>query len=466
MADYFPLWLTFGLRFLELASTAQGRTNGLHGALTDVGLRLLARRTVPTERNTNQGRLSNRFARLLRHSVAMQPARLLLYGGVHRLGDSRVAGLPERNIRGAAGCTRNYNNKREYPMSKLPKALLALACVSCLSLSAYAQEAVVTLKVHHFLPAHSLTQANLLKPWADEITEASDGRIQFQFYPSMQLGGTPPQLVDQVRDGVADIVWTLPGYNSGRFPLISVFEQPFMSRSAKATSQAMWEFVAKHGEKEFTGMHLLATHTTDGTLIHTGKKPINKMADFRGKKIRAANRTSTKLISLLGGTPVAMPVPQIPEALSKGVVDGAIVPWDVVPALKLHELVGHHTEMAEGKPALMYTVMILAMNPATYEGLPDDLRKIIDERSGAVLSRRAGQLFDEIAVQNGHRLAESRGNKIHQLSEDEQQKWMKVAERLDQDWIKEVEGKGYANGAALLEDARQLIQQHSDTATR
>lgn len=65
----------------------------------------------------------------------------------------------------------------------------------------------------------------------------------------MQLGGTPPQLVDQVRDGVADIVWTLPGYNSGRFPLISVFEQPFMSRSAKATSQAMWEFVAKHGER-------------------------------------------------------------------------------------------------------------------------------------------------------------------------------------------------------------------------
>ena len=86
MADYFPLWLTFRLRS-ELASAVQGRTNGLHGALTDVGLRLLARRTVPTERNTNQGRLSNRFARLLRHSVAMQPARLLLYGGVHRLGD-------------------------------------------------------------------------------------------------------------------------------------------------------------------------------------------------------------------------------------------------------------------------------------------------------------------------------------------------------------------------------------------
>ena len=343
---------------------------------------------------------------------------------------------------------------------------ILLGAVAALALASAAQAADVTLRVHHFLSGESPLHKGILEPWEKAVEEQSGGRIDVQLFPSMQLGGTPPQLVDQVRDGVADIVWTLPGYNSGRFPLISVFEQPFMSRSAKATSQAMWEFVAKHGEKEFTGMHLLATHTTDGALIHTGKKPINRMADFRGKKIRAANRTSTKLISLLGGTPVAMPVPQIPEALSKGVVDGAIVPWDVVPALKLHELVGHHTEMAEGKPALMYTVMILAMNPATYEGLPEDLRKIIDERSGAVLSRRAGQLFDEIAVQNGHRLAESRGNKIHQLSEDEQQKWMKVAERLDQDWIKEVEGKGYANGAALLEDARQLIQQHSDTATR
>lgn len=346
-------------------------------------------------------------------------------------------------------------------MASLPKALLALVSASCLSLSAFAQEATVTLKVHHFLPAHSLTQADLLKPWADEITEASDGRIQFQFYPSMQLGGTPPQLADQVRDGVADIVWTLPGYNSGRFPLISVFEQPFMSRSAEASSQAMWEFVEKHGQKEFEGMRLLATHTTDGALIHTTKKPITKMSDFRGMKIRAANRTSTKLISLLGGTPVAMPVPQTPEALSKGVVNGAILPWDVVPALKLHELVSHHTEMAEGQPALMYTVMILAMNPASYDKLPDDLKKIINEHSGLTLSRRAGQLFDDKAVEGGHRLAEQRGNTIHRLSANEQQKWMKVAERLDQDWIEEVESKGYDNGAALLQDARDLVKKYS-----
>lgn len=351
-------------------------------------------------------------------------------------------------------------------MSNWSKRILALVVAATFGQAAHAADAEVMLKIHHQLPAHSVTQADLLKPWAEKITQESDGRIQFQFYPSMQLGGTPPQLVDQVRDGVADIVWTLPGYNSGRFPLISAFEQPFMSRSAEASSQAMWEFMEKHGQKEFRGMHLLATHVTDAALIHTSGKPIKKMADFRGKKIRAANRTSTKLISLLGGTPVAMPVPQIPEALSKGVVDGAIVPWDVVPALKLHELVKYHTEMATDQPALMYTTVIIAMNPATYDKLPAELKKVIDDNSGIDLSRQAGRLFDTQVVETGHRLAESRGNEIYVLPEEEQQKWMKIASRLDNDWAKEVEGKGYENGSALLQEARQLVDKYSSQLDR
>lgn len=346
-------------------------------------------------------------------------------------------------------------------MTSLSQKLLALFVATTLGQAAQAADGEVVLKVHHQLPAHSVTQADLLEPWAKKITDESNGRITFQFYPSMQLGGTPPQLVDQVRDGVADVIWALPGYNSGRFPLISAFEQPFMSRSAEASSQAMWEFMEKRGQKEFDGLHLLATHVTDGALIHTTEKPIKKMADFRGKKIRAANRTSTKLISLLGGTPVAMPVPQIPEALSKGVVDGAIVPWDVVPALKLHELVKYHTEMAPGQPALMYTTVIIAMNPAVYDKLPADLKKVIDDNSGLVLSQKAGRLFDTQVVETGHALAKKEGNEIYVLPAEEQQKWMKVASRLDKDWAKEVESKGYEDGAALLEEARQLVDKYS-----
>ncbi|MFV0410888.1 MAG: TRAP transporter substrate-binding protein [Paracoccus sp. (in: a-proteobacteria)] len=351
-------------------------------------------------------------------------------------------------------------------MSRLHKSLLALAAACSFSAAAQADEPVVTLKVHHHMPVHSVTQVDFLEPWAKKITAESNGRIQFQFYPSMQLGGTPPQLIDQVRDGVADIVWTLPGYSTGRFPLISVFEQPFMSSSAEATSQAMWEFMQRHGDKELAGIHLLATQVTDAAEVHSTKRPIKTLADFRGLKIRASNRTATKLISLFGATPVAMPVPQIPEALSKGVVDGAIVPWDVVPPLKLHELVKYHTETAPGQPALMYTTMILAMNPDSYAKLPDDLKKIIDANSGLELSRFAGHLYDTQVVETGHKLAQAQGNQIMTLSGEETLKWKKVATPLYQDWIDEVEDKGYSDGAGLLSEARQLIDKYQAQRTQ
>lgn len=353
-------------------------------------------------------------------------------------------------------------------MLKLPKTLLTMFALGSLVLhgSAQADEPVVTLKLAHFLPAHSVTQAQFLKPWAERITEQSNGRIQFQFYPSMQLGGTPPQLVDQVRDGVADIVWTLPGYSSGRFPLTAAFELPFMSSSSEASSQAMWDFIQKHGQKEFADMHLLATHLTDGALVHTTKKPIHSLKDFRGQKLRAANRTAAKTIGLLGATPVAMPVPQVPEALSKGVVDGAVVPWDVVPALKLHELVKYHTETAPGSPALMHTALIVGMNSNTYDKLPDDLKQIIDDNSGRELSRQAGQIWDNQVVEAGHKLAQSRQNEIYVLPQEELAKWMKATSRVSDDWVKDVEGKGYENGEALLEEARQLIEQYNAQLTR
>ncbi|WP_462381832.1 TRAP transporter substrate-binding protein [Pseudomonas sp. Marseille-QA0892] len=353
-------------------------------------------------------------------------------------------------------------------MLKLSKSLAALLVAGTLLVQgqARAEEPVVTLKLAHFLPAHSVTQARFLEPWTKRITEQSNGRIQFQFYPSMQLGGTPPQLVDQVRDGVADIVWTLPGYSSGRFPLIAAFELPFMNSSSEAGSQAMWDFVEKHGQKEFGDMHLLATHLTDGALVHTTKKPIHTLKDFRGQKLRAANRTAAKTIGLLGATPVAMPVPQVPESLSKGVVDGAVLPWDVVPALKLHELVKYHTETAPGTPALMHTALIVAMNKDVYGKLPEDLKKVIDDNSGRALSREAGLIWDNQVIETGHKLAESRQNALYVLPADEQEKWMKATAPVSKDWVKDVEGKGYENGEALLEEARQMIDHYNVQRTQ
>ena len=122
---------------------------------------------------------------------------------------------------------------------------LILGCLLGLGLSvstASAQQ-TIELKVHHFLPAGAPAQKVLLEPWAKAVEEQSKGRITVKIFPAMQLGGRPPQLIDQVRDGVADVVWTLPSYTPGRFPIMSVFELPFMINNAKATTLAAHGYV-------------------------------------------------------------------------------------------------------------------------------------------------------------------------------------------------------------------------------
>ena len=123
-------------------------------------------------------------------------------------------------------------------------AAAAALTVAALSPTAMAQD--VTLKVHHFLPASSFAQTLLIQPWCDKIAKESNNKMKCQIYPSMQLGGSPPQLFEQARDGVADVIWTLPGYTAGRFPSIEVFELPFMMQSPEATSKALWDYVDQY----------------------------------------------------------------------------------------------------------------------------------------------------------------------------------------------------------------------------
>ena len=116
------------------------------------------------------------------------------------------------------------------------------------------------LRVHHFLSASSVTHKLLLVPWARSLEKDSSGRLEVVIYPSMQLGGAPPQLYDQAVRGLADVVWTLPGYTAGRFPKMEVFELPFMASSAEATSQAAYDFYRRQARDEFKDTHVLTVH--------------------------------------------------------------------------------------------------------------------------------------------------------------------------------------------------------------
>ena len=320
---------------------------------------------------------------------------------------------------------------------------------------AIAQE-VITLKVHHFLPPGSNAHVKMIEPWCAKIARESNNRLKCQIYPSMQLGGTPPQLFDQVKDGVADVVWTLPGYQAGRFLATEVFELPFMVASAEKASRALWDYAAKNARDEYKGVKPLIFHVIPGTELHTTSKQIKVMADFKGMKLRAPNRMATKLVAALGATPVPMPVPQVPEALAKGVIDGTVLPWEVIPSLKIQEIAKFHTETPAGTPFIATSAFLFAMNPAKYESLPADLKKVIDANSGAETSAWAGKIWDETTAP-ARQTAVDRKNTFHSVPAAEVANWQKAAEAVNADWIKEVAAKGM-DGQKLIGEAKALMK--------
>ncbi len=341
-------------------------------------------------------------------------------------------------------------------MSRLARQLVPLTLLAIVASPLAAQE--VILKVHHFWPPNAMGPSTILAPWCDKIARESGNRMKCQIYPAMQLGGTAQNLVDQVKDGVVDIVWTLPGYTAGRFPMMEVFELPFMSSSAAATSQAAWDYYTQFGHREFPGVKALAVHVHDNGYIHTNPKQIKVLADFKGMRMRAPTRQTNKMLAALGATPVAMPLPALAESISKGVVDGYLLPWEVIPSIKAHELTKYESETDPKSRALYTAVFIFAMNQARYDSLPVDLKKVIDANSGLSLSRAMGEQWDASAPP-ARKLAVDHGNTFYTIPASELENWQKATASLPDEWVKDVSARGH-DGKALLQAAKDLIRKY------
>lgn len=336
-------------------------------------------------------------------------------------------------------------------------ALLALG-FAALSPAEAPRAQEVTLRLHQMLPPQAAIPARALTPWMEKVESESGGRIEVEHYPSMQLGGAPPALYDQARDGVVDLIWTVLGYTPGRFPKSEAFELPFMVTTAEATSRAFHEYVLENAMDEFQDVHPIALHTHGPGLLHVRGDGVRALADMEGLKIRTPTRVAAGLLEDLGATAVGMPVPAVPESLSKGVIDGVAIPWEVTLPLKISELVHTHTAFS-GSHGLYTATFIFAMNRDSYEALPDDLRQVIDDNSGPDVAALFGRAMDEVDV-IGRGVAEQAGNTLVTLDAAETARWQEIAEQTEQDWIAEMSAKGI-DGAALAADARARIEKYS-----
>ena len=340
-------------------------------------------------------------------------------------------------------------------MNTLSKPLVILSAAA-LALGASAVQAQqVTIKFSHFLASNSNFHKGVAEPWCAAIEKDSGGKLKCQIYPALQLGGTPPQLADQVKNGVADVVWTSPSYSTGRFPRTEALELPFsLPPDGLAGSRAMWEYTQKHGMDDFKDFKVLAVFSASNVVISTASKPVMTADDLKGLKLRSPSRFTSLFLSSLGGTPVNMPVAAVTEGISKGVIDGAMAPWEILPAVKIDEVTKYHIEGPANLAGFSQTPFTILMNRKKYESLTPDLQAVIDKHSGLALSEMAGKVWDKGNDEARKKLA-AQGNRVLIIKDADYKAMVKASAGVEADWIKQASAKGL-DGAKLAAEVHAI----------
>ncbi|MEK9725331.1 MAG: TRAP transporter substrate-binding protein [Rhodospirillaceae bacterium] len=330
--------------------------------------------------------------------------------------------------------------------------------VACLSAGA-AMAAEFEFKLHHLLSAKSPAHVKMITPWVDRIEKASGGRIKIEIYPSMSLGGKPPQLPRQVRDHVVDLAWFVNAYAAGTFPRTEVFELPGVHQgSTAAVNRAMFDMYQEYLKPDFKELLPMFQHVHAGQAIQMASKLVRSPADMQGLKIRIPSRTGAWVLEALGASPVKTSVGEIPVALSKGVVDGAMIPFEIIPPLKIQQQTKYQIEGPGGK-RLGTTAFMVAMNSGRWNGLPADIQKIFMDNSGADWHAEVGRIWEAADVA-GIGVATKSGNEHIQLTDAEWKKFEDAVDPVVARWINEMEAKGIP-GQKLYDTAKALVTQYT-----
>jgi TRAP-type transport system periplasmic protein len=313
---------------------------------------------------------------------------------------------------------------RQSRRALLASILTSIATPAVLRL-ARADAPQTTLKLHHAFSAVAAVHDKFLAPWARKVEADCGNRIRIDLFPSMQLGGAPAQLFDQVRDGIADIVWAMPSANPGRFPGSEAFELPFVvSHRALVNSKALADFAAANLQDEFREFHPLCCCCRDPGVLHTGRA-VNSIDDLKGLRLHAPNRLAGESIRALGARGVSVPTQQVPMALSARAIDGCLDPWDAVPGLRLNDSIKHHTDFAEA--ALSSATFVLAMSNQAYERLPREAKSAFDDNSGQVAASMAGAMWD-LDAKAVASAARDRGEEVVVIGGNDLTHWRKATE--------------------------------------
>jgi len=317
------------------------------------------------------------------------------------------------------------------------KGAAATVAASSLAAPAVLAQAPIELKLASFVPPTHSIWDKVLMPWVKKVEETSKGRLKIAGYPSMQLGGKAPELYRQMVQGIADIVFTLPGYTSGDFPMMSLTELPGTATSAREGTERIWKRLEEgYFAKEFADAKVLMLWNADNAGFLTRDKPVRKIADIKGLRLRSPSAAQAAQIEHLGGIAVSMPVPAVYPGIERGTVDGAMIPVTTLLDFKLSEVVKYITTEAP----LGRSAFLVSMQKKRYEGLPADLRKVIDDTTGLSLALQGAKTYDDRAAEAMESVKKT--HDVYLLSKAEYQEWLKFFSPLALAEAKRVDALG------------------------
>ena len=276
---------------------------------------------------------------------------------------------------------------------------------------AFAQE----LKIAHFMSPKHPMDVRMMRPWAAEVEKLSNGSLKVRIYPGGELGKGPREQFKRAVDGIADITFGLQGYTSKQFPRTTLIELPSVAADAIDATKKMWNVFDNHLAVEYQRVKLLALWTNDGPVLMSKDKPIRKIDDLKGLKVRVPSKDQADLIAILGATPVSMPASEMYRSLSTGVVDALLVPATVITSFKIGEVAKYYsTGLKFGR-----SPFFLAMNKTSYEGLSSEHRAIVDKTTGASLSLVGAKAYEEQGAEELERVRKSAKHEVIDLPADE-----------------------------------------------
>jgi len=329
---------------------------------------------------------------------------------------------------------------------------IAFAALLCAS-QAFAQDKTVEWRFSHWVPpSHPMHPS--AEAWAADIEKASGGTIKIKIFPAQQLGKAFDHY-NMARDGIADVAHVNPGYEPGRFPVMGAMELPFLFANAKEGSGALDAWYRKYAGKEMADVHYCLTFAHDPGTFHSTKKKIVVPADVKGMKVRPANATIARFITLLGGTNVQASAPESRDVLEKGVAEAITFPWGSIVLFGIDKVTKYHLDAA-----FYVTEQGWVINKGKYEALSAAQKKVIDDHCTPEWSEKIAVPWADFEAGGRDKIKAQAGHELNALSGEQLAEWRKAAEPLYAEWAENAKKAGY-DPTVIMKDLKDSLAKYN-----